>query len=154
MSTTYNRRCGLCGQYVIADRETLLEQDRLQWDEATVDDFIAGAAHTCWETEAFGPDTAFSRQWNRLADEGLMRVQLDWLIAGELERRQAAGPAGWAVFTSPAASSTTTTTTTTTLGTGMVEGLVMLGSLRRVRAYRSGASPCPTAWADVSLRGP
>ncbi len=120
MASYYNRRCSLCGQYIIADRETLLEQDRLQWDEATVDDFIAGAAHTCWETEAFGPDTAFSRH------------------------------------TSPAASSTTTTTTTTTttLGTGMVEGLVMLGSLRRVRAYRSGASPCPTAWADVSLRGP
>ena len=150
MSTTYNRRCGLCGQYVIADRETLLEQDRLQWDEATVDDFIAGAAHTCWETEAFGPDTAFSRQWNRLADEGLMRVQLDWLIAGELERRQAAGPAGWAVFTSPAASSATTMA----LGAGMVEGLVMSNSSRRVRAYRVGASPCPTAGADVSLRGP
>jgi hypothetical protein len=32
-----------------------------------------------------------------MIEAGLMRPELDWLIAAELERRQATGPAGWEV---------------------------------------------------------
>jgi hypothetical protein len=97
-----NRRCSLCGQYVIADRETLLEDQRFEWDESMVDDFIAGNGHFCVDTDPFG-----AREWARLADEGVMVPELGWLIADELERRQAAPLANWAVFTGPAASITT-----------------------------------------------
>jgi hypothetical protein len=95
-----NRRCSLCGEYVIADRETLLEDQRFEWDESLVDDYIAGNSHFCVDTDPNG-----ARQWARLADEGLMVPELGWLIADELERRQAAPLANWAVFTASITSS-------------------------------------------------
>ena len=104
MASFYNRRCSLCGQFVIADRETLLQEDRHEWDEAIVDDFIAGYGHLCWESEYIGPNTAFSRQWTALADADVMRPELRWLIEAELERRHAAGRPAWVVFAGPAAS--------------------------------------------------
>jgi hypothetical protein len=46
MATTYDRRCGLCGQYQITEnREALLEDERFEWDESLIDDFIAGNRH-------------------------------------------------------------------------------------------------------------
>jgi hypothetical protein len=98
---TYNptsRRCSLCGQYQITeDREALLEQERFEWDESLVDDFIAGNRHLCFDTDPHG-----ARESERLIEAGEMVPELGWLIALELERRQAAGPAGWVVFMGPA----------------------------------------------------
>jgi hypothetical protein len=103
MTATYNRRCGLCGQLQITeDREALLEDERFEWDECLVDDFIAGNRHLCVDTDPYG-----ARESARLIEAGLMVPELRWLIAGELERRQAAGPAAWATFTGPGASSAT-----------------------------------------------
>ena len=91
MAITYNRRCGLCGQFMTTDdREALLEEHRFEWSEAIVDDFIAGNRHFCVDTDPHG-----ARESARLIEAGLMRPQLDWLIAAELERRQAVPLAGW-----------------------------------------------------------
>ena len=139
----YNRRCSLCGQFVISeDREALLEEHRFEWSEAIVDEFIAANRHLCIDTDPHG-----AREWARLADAGLMRPQLDWLIAAELERHRLAGRPAWAVFTC----SGTLGTATTALGVCMVEGLLMLGPSRQGRAYTPDASPCRTGKA---VRGP
>ncbi len=102
MATTYNRRCGLCGQFVaIQDREALLTEERFEWDESLVDDFIAGNRHLCVDTDPHG-----ARQWARLAEAGEMAIELRWLIEAALERQQAVGRPAWAVFTGPAGSAT------------------------------------------------
>lgn len=95
MATTYNRRCGLCGQFVaIQDREALLTEHRFEWDESVVDDFIAGSRHDCTDTDPHG-----ARASARLIEAGLIAPQLDWLIAAELERRRLAVRPAWAVLT-------------------------------------------------------
>jgi hypothetical protein len=95
MATTYQRRCSLCGQFVASqDREALLEEHRLEWDEAMVDDFIAGSRHICIDTDPHG-----ARASARLIEAGLIAPELRWLIEAELERRQAAGQPAWTVFT-------------------------------------------------------
>jgi hypothetical protein len=95
MATTYNRRCGLCGQYVASeDREALLEEHRLEWSESVVDDFIAGSRHDCVDTDPHG-----ARASARLIEAGLIAPELRWLLEAALERRQADGRPAWAVFT-------------------------------------------------------
>ncbi len=92
---TYNHRCALCGQLQITeDRELLLEQERFEWDESLVDDFITGSRHLCVDTDPHG-----ARESARMIEAGLMVPELRWLIEAELERRQAAGRPAWAVFT-------------------------------------------------------
>jgi hypothetical protein len=103
MATTYDRRCGLCGQYqIIEDREALLEQERFEWDESLVDDFIAGNRHLCVDVDPHG-----ARESARLIEAGLVVPELRWLIEAALECRQAAGRPAWAVFAGSAASITT-----------------------------------------------
>ncbi len=103
---TYNptsRRCSLCGQYQITeDRELLLADERFEWDESLVEDFIAGNRHQCFDTDPFG-----ARESERLVEEGLVVPELRWLLELALERKQAAGRPAWAIFTGPAASSAT-----------------------------------------------
>jgi hypothetical protein len=95
VATTYNRRCSLCGQFVAAgDREAMLEAQRWQWSEALVDEALVDR-HLCVDRDPFG-----ARQWQRAAEAGEMVPELRWLIAAELERKQAAGRPEWAVFTS------------------------------------------------------
>jgi hypothetical protein len=96
MATTYNRRCSLCGQFVAsADKEALLEEHRFEWDEAIVSEFLAANMHVCVD-----PDPHGARESARLIEAGILRPQLDWLIEGELERRQAnTHRPAWAVFT-------------------------------------------------------
>jgi hypothetical protein len=101
MATTYNRRCALCGQLqVTEDREALLEQERFEWDESLVDDFIAGNRHLYVDTDPYG-----ALQAARLAEAGLIAPELRWLIGAALERKQAAEPPDWTAFTAPAATS-------------------------------------------------
>lgn len=55
MATYHNTRCALCGQLqVTEDREALLEDERFEWDEAMVDDFIAGNRHACFDVDPHG----------------------------------------------------------------------------------------------------
>lgn len=95
MATTYNRRCGLCGQYQISeDREALLVQERFEWDESLVDDFIAGNRHLCVDTDPHG-----ACESARLVEAGEIVPELRWLIVAAVERKQVAGRPAWAVFT-------------------------------------------------------
>jgi hypothetical protein len=123
MTASYNRRCALCGQYQITeDREALLEEERFEWDESLVDDFIAGNRHLCVDTDPYG-----ARQSARMIEAGEMVPELRWLIAGELERRQAAAAPAWAVFTA-----------SITLGAMVAKPLP-----RAAVAYRSASSGSP-----------
>jgi hypothetical protein len=100
MATPYNRRCALCGQFVaMSDREAMLLEDRWQWSESVVDDARPASVHDCTDRDPHG-----ARESERLIEAGLMVPELGWLIALELERKQAAGRPAWSVFTGPAAS--------------------------------------------------
>ena len=81
----------LCGQFQISeDREAPLLEHRLEWSEAAVDEYVAANRHFCVDTDPHG-----ARVSARLIEAGLIAPELRWLIAGELERRQAVAVPAW-----------------------------------------------------------
>jgi hypothetical protein len=86
MSTTarHSLRCSICQKFIAtADRETLLAEHRLEWDEALVDEFLATTQHVCVDADPTG-----AAWMARLADTGQMRPDLRDLIAAALARKQ------------------------------------------------------------------
>lgn len=136
---TYNRRCGLCGQYVAdSDHEALLDLDRWQWSEALVEEALVDA-HQCTDTDPYG-----ARAYDRLAAAGLVTaeppgskpvratIELAIFIGLALEQHHEQTVPGWVVFAAVVVTRATATTTALTARP------TTSTTTRSVRAYRHG----------------
>jgi hypothetical protein len=136
-----NRRCSRCGQYVIADRETPLEDQRFEWDESLVDDLIAGNSNFCVDTDPRG-----ARESERLIEAGLLRPELGWLIAEELECRQAQAATIPAYRLLPAPRTTVASSSTTVI-------IVVVGArIAAACCWPSGGPPGPRSGSGAQSR--